>query len=78
MYPKPRFNLLISTCEQFGMLWISIDQCTNKTEITFLPPAYFDCFDNLQLYRVQDFTDLLNWLLNFFMYTQKVNKSSFW
>ena len=42
--------------------------------MTFLPPSYFDCVDNLQLCRVQDFDDFLNWLFNFFMRTQKVSK----
>ena len=41
-------------------------------QIIFLLIAYFYCFHNLQVCRVQVFTDLLNRLMNFFVYSKPI------
>ena len=40
-------------------------QCINIPQIIFTLHAYFDYFNNLPVFRIQVFTDLLNWFWNY-------------
>ena len=52
-------------------------QMHRQTQNKIFATTLFWLFWQLKVCSVQVFTDLLNWLLNFFMCTDKVNKSVF-